>query len=206
VLAFIGGLVVLGTTANPGLLALAVADIAIAGTDIVVQTMAEELQKTPEGREFLETWKEIYLAGGIVTAIASTPQAIQSFYKAGNKLVLFAIKTKNFNYLNYARSFYLNVILEINIANFAGKTVKQVDFGAEVFKNTSVSINFAGATRMQEAGVLFVKGLDEAGKEVGFLTFYKGEVIASGTAKEVREALKVLWKARGAKLINEYKI
>jgi len=53
-------------------------------------------------------------------------------------------------------------------------------------------------------GVLFVKGElvgGKAGKE-GLVVVYKGEVLASGDAKTVRNSLDEVWSAKGVDLKN----
>jgi len=57
---------------------------------------------------------------------------------------------------------------------------------------------------LQEAGVLFAKGVGYDGKTAGYVVFYDGEVIAQGSAKEIRESLKDLWIAREVKLITGF--
>ncbi|MCJ1805690.1 hypothetical protein [Flavobacterium covae] len=55
---------------------------------------------------------------------------------------------------------------------------------------------------MQQANATFIKGIGFDGKIKGYAVIYKGEEIASGTAKEVRETLRDVWNASGSKLIE----
>jgi hypothetical protein len=110
---------------------------------------------------------------------------------------------KSFNALNFVRACLLKVILEIEIANFTKNTVKEIIYGEEALKLAGIHFNASGVKRLQEKGVLFIKGISAEGKTAGYAALYKGEVIAQGTAKEVREGLKDLWTTKGAKLIEE---
>jgi hypothetical protein len=62
--------------------------------------------------------------------------------------------------------------------------------------------SFADITRLQELDVMIVKALDAERKTVDYPAIYSGEAVASGTAKKVRDALKEIWEARGAALLE----
>jgi len=211
ILAIVIGVVVVATTGNPLVATLAIADIALATTDIGVLAIREQLLKTDGGKEFLETWETIYIAGNLITA---GPAVLSTLFKIGNgilkggtvlleggyKLVLVA--TENANVANFVRSCMLKVLLEINIANFTKNTVKDILFAEEALANNSIKFDIGGVSRLQSKGVIFIKGIGFDDKAVGLAVIYKGEAIASGTAKEVRNALKEVWTARDAKLIE----
>lgn len=196
-LAIMAGLAIAFTTANPGALALALADITLATGDVAVQDAVKELEKTPEGREFLETWEKIYMVGGVLLA---GPALIETVMIKGARLLNFVKTTTSAKFL---KTCLLKVLLEIEIANFTKNTVKEIIYGEEALRSSGISFNFAGITRLQEQGVLFIKGIGFDDKVVGYAAVYKGEAIAVGTAKEVREALKELWTTRGVKLAEK---
>jgi MafB19-like deaminase len=198
ILALVVGIIVVATTGNPALFALAVADIGLAGIDIGVQALHDELAATEKGRAFLEVWEKVYLVGNLITA---GPALIGSIFKAGT-LLLRAVETaKNLSVRNFVMACFTKIIIERNIANFTKNTVKEILYGEEALKNWGVTFSFAGITRLQEAGVVIIKALGSDKTVVGYTAIYKGEVIASGTAKEVRDILKKVWGARGAELI-----
>jgi len=60
----------------------------------------------------------------------------------------------------------MKAMLEKNIANFTGNTVKEIIFGTEALKLANVHFNFAGITRLQQAGVLFTKAVGYDGIDV----------------------------------------
>lgn len=200
IVAIIAGVIIMGTTANPGVFALALADVVLATGDVAINTNRNEILQTPGGAEFLKTWEQIYVIGGIATA---SPMLIQSFFKAGAGLLRTANAVKNFKVVNFTRACITKVILEKNIANFTKDTVKEILYAEEAIKLSGVNFQAAGVDRLQSAGVLFIKGIDTKGKEVGFAAIYRGEAIASGTAKEVRETFKDIWTAKDANLIGK---
>jgi|GEM_PF-1475013 len=197
VLALVLGVITVATTGNPTVFALALIDIGLAGTDLVVQGLYEELSQIPEGREFIALWEKIYMVGGLITA---GPLLIKGIMKAGTALWKTALAIKNIRVMNFIRACMTKVILEVNIANFSRNTVKELIYGEEALAQSGVHFSTAGITRLQEQGVLFVKGLDGQGRAVGYAVIYEGEVIAQGTAREVREALKDAWKAEKSAL------
>lgn len=200
ILALIIGVITVATTGNPGLFALALADIALATTDITVQTFHDEIIQMEGGPEFIDAWEKIYLVGGIITA---GPALISTILKSGTSLLRIAQAAKNFKVMNYVKTCMMKVILEINIANFTKNTVKEIIYGEEALKLTGVNFKIAEVSRLQQEGVLFIKGINSQGETVGLAALYKGEVIAQGTAKEVRETLKDIWTAKGANLVSK---
>ena len=211
ILAIVIGAVVVATTGNPLIATLAIADIALATTDIGVLAIREQLLNTEGGKEFLESWEKIYIAGSIVTA---GPAIFNTLFKVGNGILkggtvlleggykLALVATKNANIANFVRSCMLKVLLEINIANFTKNTVKDILFAEEALAGNSIKFDLAGVSRLQSEGVIFIKGIGFDNKSIGLAVIYKGEAIASGTAKEVRAALKEVWTAKSAKLIE----
>jgi len=98
----------------------------------------------------------------------------------------------------------LKMVLEKNIANFTKSSLQIIDDGYGVYQASLSIIKIRDATRLQQQGVLFVKGEMAVGKttKTGIVVLYKGEIIASGEARVVRKSLEEVWKAKGAKLID----
>ncbi|MDR6969180.1 hypothetical protein J2X31_003207 [Flavobacterium arsenatis] len=200
VAAVILGLATLGSSSGFWAI-IAGVDIALAGLDAIIQANYDEIKSaSPEGEKFLQAYEKFILAAGVATSIpllASAPSVLAGLAKLTSKTVAGS--------RNFVRAAITRAILEINIANFTKNTVKEIIYGEEALKLSGVHFNTAGITRLQEQGVLFIKGIDFDGKVAGYAAIYKGEVIAQGTAKQVRDELKDLWSRRGSKLIDALK-
>lgn len=196
-LAIVLGIATLGS-GSPFLVALGLIDISLATTDTLIAISQDPLMQTEEGREFLANWEKIYLAGSIV---AVGPLIVSGAFTTGVKLLNKAINTTTKNFL---RSSLLRLVMELNIPNFTKHTLTVLASGEEVSRTTSTVIRMSEASRLQEAGVLFVKGELVGGKtgKVGLVVIYKGEVLASGEAKAVRNSLDEVWSAKGVDLIK----
>lgn len=194
ILAIVLGLITLGSS-SVLMTTLAVIDITVSMSDIAIQSAKEDIEKLEGGKEFLDIWDKILLAGGI----AAAPLALKSAFTLGAKVFSRATleATKEFISIRLAK-----IILEMNIANFTGNTVKVLANGVEVYDETLRTIKILEATELQKAGVIFVKGEMQIGNSVktGFAVMHDGELIASGTAKEVRESLKDIITLKGEKL------
>lgn len=154
--------------------------------------------KSKDGQEFLKSWNRIYLVGGIATA---GPLLVGSTFKLGVGLLSKATIASTQNFL---RASLLKMVMELNIPNFTQNTLKVIDSGYEVYKETNSILKINEVTRLQQEGVLFVKGEMTAGRttKTGFAVVYKGEVIASGEARVVRSSLGDVWKLKGTNLTN----
>ncbi len=126
------------------------------------------------------------------TILTSGPKVLAKLSQLGTSTAGASIK--------FVKTAMLKVVLEIEIANFTKNTVKDIIFGVEALKGTGISFSTAAASRLEKEGVTFIKAINKDGKVGNIAAIYKGEAIASGTAKEVRETLKDLWTARGVKL------
>ncbi len=201
-LAIVLGVASLGTS-NALLLAVAVADISLATTDILVVIAEDELMKTQEGQEFLRQWNAIQpllLMGTSAPLMArSAVGMINNTFNSGAKLLAKATAPATKNFL---RASLLKMVLEKNIANFTKSSLQIIDDGYGVYQASLSIIKIRDATRLQQQGVLFVKGEMAVGKttKTGIVVLYKGEIIASGEARAVRKSLSELWKAKGVSL------
>ncbi|MCL9804194.1 hypothetical protein NAT51_01565 [Flavobacterium amniphilum] len=196
ILAVIGGIIVLYTTANPGALALAIADIGLATTDIAVQTVVEELEKTKEGKELLETWEKIYLIGGMATAIVSAPQLVQSLYRTANGVIKLAVKVKNYNYINFTRAMLLKAFLEVNISGFTQNTVKALRDNSEIVLATGGNLDKFKVDELFKKSVILVSGDVQTGDKIEeqVALIYKGEAIVQAKPQNFGKAAKDLIK------------
>ena len=181
---------------------LAIADLALTTADLGVALAEEELKKTEEGRAFLEMWDKIALAGGLITA---GPVLIRDLLNKGIKAYgkLIAVAREIPQSLAQARKFVglllVKVLMEIDIVK-AKYAALEILIAAEVAKFTKTVIRSLEVTRLEALGVVFLKGVVWGGKREELIVVYKGEIIASGTAREVREALKDVWKAANKNL------
>jgi hypothetical protein len=96
------------------------------------------------------------------------------------------------------------LFLEYKILNFTGNTVKSINFGVQIFENAAL---LQKATRLEEAGVLFVNGVDTKGAKV-YAALYDGKVMARANTEialqEKLGELNLLNKS-GSSLIAELK-
>ncbi len=191
ILVIILSLVTLATGPGPLMLLISSVDLALATADTFILSIQDELKKTEGGREFLEIWNTLYTIGGFATG---APLLIRSLFTAGVKLFN---KLTVSNARNFIMSVLTKIVLEINIANFAKNTLRVME--------TAEVVQLGGfLARLQEAGVLFMRGTIILGNKVqeGFAVIYKGRVIASGTEKEVKAVLRSFRKAQGPKLLK----
>jgi len=196
ILAILLGIASLGT-ASPILAAIAIADISLSTADIAVAVLEDKLMQTEDGREFLEGWDKLMLAGAAITA----GPLLGATLSRGARLLSRATVAGTKNFL---KACIVRLVLEINIANFTKNTVKVLESGIEVYDETLHVIKILEATEMQKAGAIFVTGQLQAGKAVkkGVAVVYKGEVITSGEAKAVRKGLQGLWGLKAQKLMQ----
>ncbi|VXB82545.1 conserved hypothetical protein [Flavobacterium sp. 9AF] len=193
VLAIVLGVIAIATTGNPGVLALAIADVGLATTDVAVQTFKEEILQLEGGAEFLASWEKIYLVGGIVSA---GPAAINGILKGGAKLLLLAKTAKNFNALNFLRACVLKVILEIEIASFTKNTVKFFANETELILATKGVLNDLKVGELLKKGVIIVTGEVKTKQKVEeqIALIYKDEAIIRANSLDFAKASKDIIK------------
>jgi hypothetical protein len=202
ILALVVGIIVVATTGNPALFALAVADIGLAGIDIGVQALHDELAATEKGRAFLEVWEKVYLVGNLITA---GPALIGSIFKAGT-LLLRAVETaKNFNVRNFVMACFTKIIIERNIANFAKGSIEVfADLNKEFGRGSTLSVRLAN---LQKEGILFFKGVFEGNAVKQFCLFFEGKILSIGDLRKIIEDVAEIARTKGANLlekINEF--
>lgn len=189
-----------GSSAAPAiyLRILSYADMFLAGTDVGVQASRKYLEQSELGRQFYKLWDEIYNYGGFATA---APLLVHSFYKLG----LASIKALPINSLERLAIIdeMIRATTERNtfLSKFTLEIIVDADQAAIITGNR---FNIGPVRRLMEADVLFIRGthLETVAEE--FFAIYKGEIIAQGTAKEIRETLKEAMNAVGkARIIAE---
>jgi hypothetical protein len=190
-----------GVTTSAGVLVLAGVDLAVSVTDLTMFALKDVLD---EKNWFVQNWDKIAIAAGIG---AFSPVLLKGIILKGPKL-LGALEnmgkslTKP-NLKNYIRSLVASAIMNMEIANFTKGTLKIIDTTIDA-KGILTNFSTQAVTRLQKAGVLFIKGQMQVGKKVkeGVIVIYKGEILVSGEASRVRNAFKDIWNASDSKLLN----
>lgn len=199
ILAIILGAAALVTSGNPGVLALAIADIGLAGRDIYIQLRKDEYMKTIKGQKFLQDWEAIYIIGGIGIAVISAPQLVRSALSLGAGLYRFAEGTTK----NFLRHALISIIVRLDSIDVVKSGIKNVDIGVEVFKDTILKSGVTALNRLEKEGVLFVRLEDVDGLRT-YTAIYNGvAIVPRGSAKELKKSLKGVWNKRGKSLTNE---
>lgn len=185
------GIATLATTGNPYLILAAMADLSLAGIDLTVQALREEIAKLPGGERFLKDWDIIYGYGG---AIIAGPQLIVAAYKG-----LFVLLPKAAtNVQQGLKTMAISLFLDLNSGVFQRKDLR-------IFQQTEWVIPSAGFfSKTSECDALIQHGaffmeLDAAaiteqiGKGINpdvigaissnrkFALVYKGEIVAQGS-------------------------
>jgi hypothetical protein len=197
VLALAIGAVVILTTGNPIVFGLALADIGLASTDLVVQTFREEIEAMDGGGEFLATWEKIYFYGNLGTAL---PGIIASLFKIGTGVLKIAIAAKNFNVRNFIMAIFARTIIERNIAKFTLNSLQAVN---DINKEFGVSSIAARLIDLQREGLAIFKGFVEGETVQQFLLFFQGKIVSFGDARKIISDISDLVKIKGASLIDK---
>lgn len=183
--------------AGPGafLFVLSTIDLALAGSDTVIQGLKDELAKTEEGREFLALWEKVYVIGGIATA---GPLVVTGLFSAGARLWA---KLSSGAARDFVAAVLTRIVMELKIANFTSNTVRIIDAG-EISQLTKNVLSFYPITRLQKEGVIFMTAtkVTKQGSTEIILVLYDGELIASGSAEQVRNKIKDIFFLEGAEL------
>jgi hypothetical protein len=123
-------------------------------------------------------------------------------FKLGNALVKAAVFVNNGGVRNFVMAVLFRTILDRNIANFTRGTLRNIITGYDAVRYANVVIKFAGIERLEKAGVAIFKLVSSEGEEI-YIAYYKDQIIAKGAAKEFRDALKEIWDARNAELLEK---
>uniref|UniRef100_UPI0026107563 hypothetical protein n=1 Tax=uncultured Chryseobacterium sp. TaxID=259322 RepID=UPI0026107563 len=178
---------------NPYLLLLAIVDVTLAGADLTFQAFREEIIKHEGGQAFLDAWDEIYAAGAALTV---GTLLIGALYKVGLKLLTLPEIVKNVNLQNTIKTYMIGVLLEFNISNFQGNTVKILTQNSEIVTATSGTLNEFKVNRLFERECFIVSGTVTRSSKTAeeFAMVYKGEIIAQGNKTEFYQQIKEIGK------------
>lgn len=198
VLGIVMGVATLGA-GTPFALTVGLLDIGLSLADMFVVLHEDELMKSEEGRAFLDLWGKIQILGVAVAGPALLGTAFTSGARLFSRAALVGARAETKNFLRAALT---KIILERNIIFFKG-SFTILETGKEVFVQSRQVFKILQITELQKANVVFARlerTADGKVVENGFAVFYKGEVLAMGEAKKVREALKDVWGLKGVKL------
>lgn len=193
ILAVTLGIVTLATTGNPYLILAAMADLSLAGIDLTVQALRNEIAKLPEGESFLEDWDLIYGVGGIIIA---APQLIVSAYRGIFVLIPKAAK----NVQQGLKAMAISLFLDLNSGVFQRKDLRVFSPTEWVIPSAGFFSKTAECDALVRNGAFFME-LDAAaimeninkGNGINpdvigaissnrkFALVYEGEIIAQGS-------------------------
>ena len=195
-LAIIIGVATLGS-ASPLLLALSIADIGLASSDLMVIASQDELMKTKEGQEFLANWNKFMAISGVAVA---SPLVINSASKALISGARLLGKVSVQSTRNFIMSVMIKAMLELNILRFSKNTVKIVPKIWEMEPLLSASL----IQRFQKLDVIFVSGnrIVEGKTQQMYAVIYKNVVLVEGNAQELNKVLKGLSKKSSTEIIE----
>jgi hypothetical protein len=181
-------------TASPLLTVVLYADLTLATVDLFLISQETELNKTPEGRQFLENYNKIVggyylISGGIGLAYATL--------RLGSKLIL---TVASFEAKNFLKAAMVKIALEINIANFTGNTLKNFPLVEKLSNFPKGTIDV-----LRDAGVTFTVGTSKEGAEIIYGVSYEGALIAIGDAQKIAKDLRPAIHKTGAGLIKALK-
>ncbi|MCX6316437.1 MAG: hypothetical protein NTW29_04055 [Bacteroidetes bacterium] len=169
---------------------IALLDVGISARDLQIMGIEKELMKTEAGREYIENWNRIQLMGGLAFAMLTAPALFRRTFAVGTRAVtqISRLEIRKVIYTSLLR-----LLLEMNIANFAGNTLKLLNY-AEVIRFIPRGIPVSLIDGMYKAGAIFAKGKVANGRKLTeeFFVLYEGEIIARGAEKEVIDSFKSL--------------
>jgi hypothetical protein len=187
VITFALGVVTLGSS-SPFLVALAYVDIGYSLLDTGVAIAEDELRKTEEGRAFLDAWTKITLGVAVVNA----PLLLRTIFVNGPRLLLKASQATQAT----MRQMMLKVILEVNIHNFDGNTVKAI-LPKEI-SYTATGITFDEYRKFFENGCMLLEGntINNINGAKQYAFTYQGTIIFQGLARDThyKETVRSLVK------------
>ncbi|MCX6318676.1 MAG: hypothetical protein NTW29_15450 [Bacteroidetes bacterium] len=187
---FVAAFTLVAALSNPGVAILRSITFWIgvgAAADAAIVSYEEEINNTRYGPVFLKAWHQLQLLAGTKAFFE-----LSGYVLATGAKLLIGLKVALSR--DYVMNVLFRIIMEINIVNFTGNTVKLLNF-EEVRKFIKV-IGFGEfqATRLLDAGVLFLTTTTKMTKEEKLFVIYRQQIIASGTASKVREFMKDVFK------------
>ncbi|WP_294231915.1 EndoU domain-containing protein [uncultured Chryseobacterium sp.] len=193
ILAVVLGVATLATTGNPYLILAAMADLSLAGIDLTVQALRQEIAKLPGGEQFLKDWDLIYGVGG---AIVAAPQLIVSAYRGIFVLLPNAAK----NVQQGLRTMAISLFLDLNSGAFRRQDLRlfqptewvipSAGFFSKTVECNALVQNGAFFMELDAAAIMesINKGAGINPDMIGFISpnrrfalVYKGEIVAEGS-------------------------
>ncbi len=196
ILAVVLGIATLATTGNPYLILAAMADLSLAGIDLTVQALREEIAKLPGGEKLLKDWDLIYGIGG---AIVAAPQLVVSFYRGIFVVIPKAAK----NVQQGLRTMAISLFLDLNAGRFERSQLKFLQTTEWVFASYG-SFDGISAMWLENVGAGFVEIVNETGKATKqeYILVYRGLTVAKGN-KYVKDYADLMRKVRQASYSEE---
>lgn len=166
----------------------ALADFGLATADIGIQNIKPDLQRTKEGREFLEQWETLYTVG---TTITIGPVVIKALEKKLPQILERAVPLFHTNKLwGKAYETFSNIVLKsvysLRIRGFTKSGLQLIKYNQCI---PELGKLFNRAWRLQGVGVLFIKNIKE---QVSII--YKGVVLKAGNEEEVANFIEGIIK------------
>lgn len=185
--------ITLGAGTTPFWTAIAVADLALMGSDLILDGLRPEIEKLEHGPEFLEIWDSIYYTGGAVTGIVTTPALIQSLGRMA-RLATLLLKTASKGTQNFLKVAIVTAALDRGIANFTKSTTRVLFSASEVADASANILQERNVQRAMDAGAVFaMRDVEDAGNiSREFLLVDEYGVILEGRAKTIRKTLQSL--------------
>ncbi|MBB4807241.1 hypothetical protein HNP38_002545 [Chryseobacterium defluvii] len=184
VLAIVLGVVFFPAGGAIGIAAEAIG-IGLALADIGITANREDIEQSPGGKEFLDTWNKVYLVGGLTLASAAM---VEQVFAKSVFCYLEALKSGSPLLQAYEKSLG-KILLEREILTFAGNTLKpSTEISVKILAYNSDKISKATAFAFGKYDSflpLYEKGaiLVEIG-EKEYALVYKGEKLIQGTPND----------------------
>ncbi|WP_295212153.1 hypothetical protein [uncultured Chryseobacterium sp.] len=186
ILAVVLGIATLATTGNPYLILAAMADLSLAGIDLTVQALRQEIAKLPGGEQFLKDWDLIYGVGG---AIVAAPQLIVSAYRGIFVLMPKAAK----NVQQGLRTMAISLFLDLNAGRFERSQLTFLQTTEWVFPTKGAWNSFKANVIAEEGVALFEVQVFKNNRPVNqYIISYQKEILAQGVMSQDKYFTKVV--------------
>ncbi len=185
--------------AGPGafLFVLSTIDLALAGSDTVIQGLKDELAKTEGGREFLAIWEKVYVIGGIATA---GPLVVTGLFSAGARLWA---KLSSGAARDFVAAVLTRIVMELRISSFERSAFRIIPWEeVRVLSPGTTAIRASVCKGMEELGIVMGIGRSaETGEDLYFI-LWKGDVVEAGDFVKVRGRLTEIMRNGVSKAVE----
>lgn len=159
------GVMTLGSSTAPSAVALALLDIGLTTFDSVMVIIEDKLLQTPDGKKFLDDYNAIMMGVGIVL----TPLLLANLAKAG----LLLLKTAQAQTRTFIKACLMNAILKQEIIKFEKQA--SVLLADEIALSSGNKLVFE---RLQEQGVVYLKGIRQGDNTEKLFAIYDNVIVA----------------------------